>query len=66
MGTIDQLLQLLEIWCDLKMNNKMFRKDLLKELSSSHLLHYGSYLDYPKDNIPSSKILFRNKNELDF
>jgi hypothetical protein len=41
----------------------MFCKDLLKDWSSSHLVHYGWYMDYPKDNTPSYKILFQKRNE---
>jgi hypothetical protein len=44
----------------------MFYKNLLKDWSSSHLVHCGWYLDYPKDNTPSSKILFQKSNEPTF
>ncbi len=44
----------------------MFHKYLLKDWSSSHFLHCGLCLDYPKDNISSSKILLGKENELGF
>jgi len=37
----------------------MFKKDLLKDWLASHLLQYGWYLDYPKDNTPTLEIPLR-------
>ncbi len=44
----------------------MFHKYPLKDWSFRHLVDYGWYLDCPKDNIPSSKILFRKRNDHGF
>jgi hypothetical protein len=37
----------------------MFKKDLLKNWLASHLLQYGWYLDYPKDNTPTLEMPLR-------
>jgi hypothetical protein len=44
-----------------KVDGSMFRKELLKDWSSSHLLDCDWYLDYPKDCISSSEIALYKK-----
>lgn len=41
----------------------MFCKDLFKEWSCIHFVDYGQYLDYPKENIMTSEISLRDRNE---
>jgi hypothetical protein len=64
--TIFEIPRLLEIWRDPKTNITMYKKDILKDWSSPHLLDYGWYLDYPKENILPSKFKIRKKYELEF
>jgi hypothetical protein len=63
MGAIDQLPPFFGIWCDPKANNTMYHKEFFKDWSSLHLIDYGWYLDYPKENTPASKFSLREKNE---
>jgi hypothetical protein len=44
----------------------MFRKEFLKDLNSLHLVNYGWYFDYPKENILASKFSLRDKIEPGF
>jgi hypothetical protein len=44
----------------------MFHKNLFKDWSSSHLLDYGWYLDYPKDYTPQSKFAFYKRIDPSF
>jgi hypothetical protein len=53
---IDQLSNILDIWCDPKVDNIMFKKDLLKDWLASHLLQCGWYLDCLKDINPTLEI----------
>ncbi len=62
-GAIFEIPRLLEIWRDPKIDNTMYRKDMLKDWSSPHLLDYGSYLDCLKENIPPLKFETREKHE---
>lgn len=66
MGTIDQLPPLFGIWCDPKVDNTMYLKDLFKDWNSFHLVNYGWYLNCPKDNTTTSKFSLCEKNEQGF
>jgi hypothetical protein len=41
----------------------MFHKELFKDQSSSHLVNYGWYFDYPKENTPTLEFSLHEKNE---
>jgi hypothetical protein len=66
MGAIDQLPPLFGIWCDPKPNITMYRKEFLKDWSSSHLVDYWLYINCFKENISTSEFSLREKNELGF
>jgi hypothetical protein len=51
---IFEIPRLLEIWRDPKIDNIMY-KDMLRDWTSPHLLDYGWYLDYLKENTLPSK-----------
>ncbi len=63
---IFEIPKLLKIWKDPKVDNAMYRKDMLKDWISSHLLDCGWYIDYRKENIPPSKFEIREKHELKY
>jgi hypothetical protein len=44
----------------------MYKKGMLRDWSSPHLLDYGWYLDCSKENTPPSKFEIREKNEFAF
>jgi hypothetical protein len=52
-GAIFKIPKLLAIWRDSKIDSTMYKKDMLRDWSSPHLLDCGWYLDYPKENILS-------------
>lgn len=66
MGAIDKLPHFLEICHDLKMDGIMFRKDLFKDWTSSHLVDYGWYFDSPKEGTLAFEIYLQEWNELSF
>jgi hypothetical protein len=41
----------------------MYRKDMLRNWTSPHLLDYGWYLDYPKENTPPLEFKIQEKHE---
>jgi hypothetical protein len=51
-GAIFEIPRLFKIWRDPKTYSTMYRKDMLKDWTSSHLLDCGWYLDYLKENAP--------------
>jgi hypothetical protein len=65
-GAIFEIPRLLEIWRDLKTNFTMYRKDMLRDWSSPHLLDYDWYLDCPKENTLPSKFKIQEKYEPEF
>jgi hypothetical protein len=62
-GAIFEISRLLKIWKDPKTNNIMYRKDMLRDWSSPHLLDCGWYLDYPNENTLSLEFGIRDKHE---
>ncbi len=44
----------------------MYRKGMLKDWTSTHLSDCAWYLDYLKENAPTSKFKIREKHELEF
>jgi hypothetical protein len=44
----------------------MYKNDMLRDWTSLHLLDYGWYLDYLKENTPPSKFEIREKHEPGF
>jgi hypothetical protein len=60
---IQSLLPFLKIWCDLKVDNTMYKKDLLKEWSIAHFTSYGWYLNYLANSTLESKCGLREKFE---
>ncbi len=65
-GAISEIPRLFEIWRDPKIDNTMYKKDMLKNWSSPHLLDYGWYLNCPKENILPLKFKTREKHEPKF
>jgi hypothetical protein len=51
-GVIHEILALLKIWKDPKLDNTMYQKNLFKDWTSSHLRDCPWYVDCPKDNTP--------------
>jgi hypothetical protein len=62
-GAIYEIQRLLEIWKDPRTNNTMYRKDILRDWTSPHLLDCGWYLDCPKENILPSKFEIWERHE---
>jgi hypothetical protein len=66
-GAIYEIPRLLEIWRDLKTdNNIMYRKDMLRDWTSTYFLDCAWYLDYLKENTPILEFETREKHELIF
>jgi hypothetical protein len=65
-GAIFEIPRLFKIWRDPKIDNKMYKNNMLKDWSSPHFLDYGWYLNCPKENILPSKFEIREKNEPKF
>jgi hypothetical protein len=55
-GAIDQLSNFLNSWCDPKVDNIMFQRDLLKDWLAPHLFQCGWYFNCPKNNTPTLEI----------
>jgi hypothetical protein len=62
-GAISKIPRLLEIWRNPKTNNIMYKKYMLRDWTSPHLLDCGWYLDYPKENTPPSEFEIHEKHE---
>jgi hypothetical protein len=52
LNAIQEMHGLFSIWCDLKFDITMYRKELVKNWGSSHLPCCGWYRDYLPDYIP--------------
>jgi hypothetical protein len=65
-GAISEIPRLLEIRKDPKTNITMYKKNMLRDWSSPHLLDYGWYIDCPKENTLPSKFKIQEKYELAF
>ncbi len=55
-GAIDKLPNLLDIWCDPKVDSTMLQKDMLKDSFTSHLFQCGWHLECSKDKTPTLEI----------
>jgi hypothetical protein len=65
-GAIFEILRLLKIWKDPKINNTMYKKDMLRDWTFALLSDCTWYLDCPKKNTPTLEFEIWEKHELGF